>query len=265
MYDYHTHTFFSDDSKAPMTEMLDQAVSIGLKELAITDHFDPNYPDPNYPFLIDFPAYHKALEAAEKKYGRLINLRKGLEIGIQSEDSLIQCQDAARAYPYDFIIGSFHTAYGEDLYGTFFNSRTPEVATEDYYQYMYDCLTEYDDFDVLGHINVIDRYGPYVPNYEPYDKIIEKILDLLIVRGKGIEFNTSSFRYNMGGRTTPSLEILKAYVRTGGEIITAGSDAHRPGDLGYMLDYAFSQIKEVGLRHITLFKDRKPTFVPIPD
>ena len=45
-YDYHTHTFFSDDSDAPMTLMLDAGIKNGLAEMAITDHYDPGYPDP---------------------------------------------------------------------------------------------------------------------------------------------------------------------------------------------------------------------------
>ena len=46
LYDYHTHTDFSDDSDTPMTQMVEKAVSLGIQHLAITDHYDPGYPDP---------------------------------------------------------------------------------------------------------------------------------------------------------------------------------------------------------------------------
>ena len=53
LYDYHVHTDFSDDSDAPMTDMVEKAVSLGIKKMAITDHYDPGYPDPLFPFVLD--------------------------------------------------------------------------------------------------------------------------------------------------------------------------------------------------------------------
>ena len=44
MYDYHTHTNFSEDGNAPMEIMVESAIKLGLKEMAITDHYDPDYP-----------------------------------------------------------------------------------------------------------------------------------------------------------------------------------------------------------------------------
>ena len=32
--DYHTHTYYSDDSECPMEEMVRKAVAIGLDEIA---------------------------------------------------------------------------------------------------------------------------------------------------------------------------------------------------------------------------------------
>ena len=61
-YDYHTHSFFSDDSETPLTLMLDAGVKNGLIQMAVTDHFDPGYPDPDYPFELNFPLYHEELE-----------------------------------------------------------------------------------------------------------------------------------------------------------------------------------------------------------
>ena len=38
--DYHTHTYYSDDSECPMEEMVRKAVAIGLDEIAFTEHVD---------------------------------------------------------------------------------------------------------------------------------------------------------------------------------------------------------------------------------
>ena len=54
-----------------------------------------------------------------------------------------------------------------------------------------------------------------------------KILKTVIADGKGIEVNTSSYRYGLSD-LTPSRDILKLYWELGGQILTIGSDSHKP-------------------------------------
>ena len=68
MYDYHSHSDFSDDCTTPLRDMVRAAVTAGIRELAVTDHYDPDYPDRNFPFELDFSAYHKGLEEVEKEF-----------------------------------------------------------------------------------------------------------------------------------------------------------------------------------------------------
>ncbi|MCL2436960.1 MAG: PHP domain-containing protein, partial [Clostridiales bacterium] len=44
MFDYHTHSSFSYDSSTKVDEMIEAAIKKGIKEIAITDHYDPDYP-----------------------------------------------------------------------------------------------------------------------------------------------------------------------------------------------------------------------------
>ncbi|MDD2216110.1 MAG: histidinol-phosphatase HisJ family protein [Eubacteriales bacterium] len=264
MYDYHTHTNFSEDGRAPMTEMICAAVKAGLKEIAITDHYDPDYPDPNWPSNLDLESYHKEMEDTSSRYKEKIKLIKGIEIGIQHGKTLDKCRKVVTSYNYDFVLGSFHCAEGFDLaFGGFFDHRSVEEATVAFYQYNYDCLSVYDDYDVLGHINVVDRYGPYIPASNSYMDILSEVLSLLISKGKGIEINTSSFRYGMGEHTTPTEEMLKRYQELGGEIITIGSDAHAPEHLGYGLEWGYEKLKSVGFRYVTTFNQRQPNFIKL--
>ena len=66
--------------------------------------------------------------------------------------------------------------------------------------------------------------------------VIREILKHIIKAGKGIEINTSSFRYKLND-LTPLRKILKLYNELGGEIITIGSDAHKAEDIGHKFDY----------------------------
>ena len=59
---------------------------------------------------------------------------------------------------------------------------------------------------------------------------VEEVLRTVIPKGVGIECNT-----NRGNEPLPGPEILRLYRRLGGEIVTLGSDAHRPGDVGCCL------------------------------
>ncbi len=261
MFDYHNHSSFSDDCSVPMRDMVQRAYEEGLQEIAITDHFDPNYPDPQFPFTIDFSKYHRELETLVEEFKGKIKVIKGIEIGIQHGNTLTACAQAVSDYPYDFVIGSFHCAEGYDLYGDqYFADRSIEASYQAFYQYMYDCLTSYKDYDVIGHFNIIDRYADSIPDDSIYMDMVEQILRLIVKDGKGLEINTSSYRYGLGHRTTPSLEILKKFRELGGEIVTTGSDAHRPNDLNHKLDNARELIKSVGLKYVATFDQRQPTF-----
>lgn len=264
MYDYHTHSSFSDDSSTPMIDMIEAACRLGIKEMAITDHFDPNYPDREFPFDLNFPKYHQALNTMKEAYRSKIKIVKGIEIGIQHGDTMERCSAQAHAFDYDFIIGSFHCAEGYELYGNaFFKNRSAEDSYIAFYTYMRDNLRLYKDYDVVGHFNIIDRYSDQIPDASVYMDLVEEILKIIISDGKGMEINTSSFRYGMGERTTPAIEILQLYKELGGEILTIGSDAHRTKDVGFEFDFARELIKSVGLKHLATFDQRKLNMIKI--
>ncbi len=264
MYDYHTHSAFSDDCSTPLKEMLDAACKLGIREIAVTDHYDPDYPDPDFPFELDFLEYYKALNEAKEAYKGGIKVLKGIEIGIQHGASMEKCREKAKEYDYDFIIGSFHCAEGCELYGTrFFDGRSAEDSYIANYTYVRDCLLQYRDYDVIGHLNIIDRYTDHIAPSESYMDMVEEILKIVIADGKGIEINTSSFRYGMGERTTPTREMFQLYKDLGGEIVTIGSDAHRTRDIGTGFNFAVEMIKDAGLRYLTTYDQRKPSFIKL--
>jgi histidinol-phosphatase (PHP family) len=264
MYDYHTHTFFSDDSNAPMKDVIDTACRLGIKEIAVTDHYDPDFINRTFPFELDFEAYHQAMNEAKETYKDRIKVLKGVEIGIQHGETIEKCKAAANSFDYDFILGSFHFAEGYELHnGRFFEGRSVEDSYIAYYSYLRDCLLKFKDYDILGHINYIDRYTERIPDSSLYCDLVEDIFKNIIADGKGIEINTSSFRYGMGERTTPSQKMLRLYKDLGGEIITIGSDAHRAKDVGCHLDTAVEMIKTAGIKYLATFDQRKLSFIKL--
>jgi len=247
-----------------MDDMVRAAVHKGIKEIAITDHYDPDYPDPEFPFCPDFEKYQSSIASVRQQYAGDIKILNGIEIGIQDGRTITKCRNNAGSYPYDFIIGSFHCFNGTDLYRADYDSSHRGKDVYDFYSYVYKCLLQFLDFDVLGHINVIDRYLRFMPDYSESMEMIEEILKLIIENGKGLEINTSSYRYDLGSRTHPSSEILTLYRELGGEILTIGSDAHCTKDLGDRFHEAAENAKYHGFKYMTLYENRIPKFIPIP-
>lgn len=262
-YDYHTHTCFSEDSEAPVDDMINAAIERGVAELAITDHYDPDYPDPEFEFIPDFPEYHKMLMEKQEEYAGRIKIVKGIEIGIQDGETIEKCREAAHAFPYDFIVGSFHCFCGYDLYTADYSKMEEKQVLPDFYTFMHTCLSQYKCYDVVGHFNVIDRYVPFELDYSNCMDICEAVMKIIVEDGKGIEINTSSFRYGMGDRTHAASEFLTMYREMGGEIVTIGSDAHKPQDMAADWERAAEILRNHGFRYLATFENRKPNMIKL--
>lgn len=262
--DYHTHTQFSIDSDAPMEDMIKSAIKKGMNEIAFTDHVDFDkryYPEP------DFSDYIPMLNELKEKYKDKITVTLGVEIGLENTLS-DKVNSIAAAYDFDFIIGSAHETLTLDHYfdrEAYFSKRDKKEAYSLYFEEILKNIKSCPHFNVHGHIDYISRYGLYYDNsleYGDYADLIDSCLKTLIDNGKGIEVNTSGFRYGVNS-TYPSLTILKRYKELGGEIITAGSDSHKPEDVADHIEYAYNLIKEAGFKYISIFRKQKPEFIAI--
>ncbi|HHW67183.1 MAG: histidinol-phosphatase family [Epulopiscium sp.] len=263
--DYHAHSSFSTDSNAEMEDLIKTAITLGLKQIAFTDHIDYDYPDPAFPFMIDYDHYIKVFDALKEKYKDQIEVVLGVEIGFQPHVAK-QIEEVLSQYPFDFVICSTHVCDRLDLYnGDFFKDKDQKNAYLRYFECVLYNVKNFFNYDVYGHIDYINRYGNYKNkslSYEDYKEVIDSILKTIIESGKGIEINTSGFRYGLG-YAHPQLAILKRYKELGGKIITIGSDAHSSKDLASHFDEAYKLIKAAGFSEITLFKNRKPYFIKL--
>ena len=270
--DYHVHTEFSDDSVYPMEDVIEDAIKMGLDEICFTDHVDYGikldwdcgkeipYRD-GEPFAnVDYPKYMEKIDRMKQQYGDRIKIRTGLEFGIQTH-TIPEFQALYDRYTYDFIILSIHQVEDKEFWTQDFQrGRTQKEYNEKYYAEMLGVIKKYKDYSVLGHMDLIARYdeaGVY-----PFEKIkpmVEEILKQVIADGKGIEVNTSSHRYGLTD-TMPSKHILKLYRELGGEIITIGSDSHRPEHLGAYIEETKEMLKELGYQKFCTFENMKPVF-----
>lgn len=264
--DFHSHSSFSSDSDTPMEQMIQAAVDKGLKYLCFTEHMDKDFPVTNgLDFLLDTPAYLKEFLQMKEKYKKQIHLLFGVELGLQPH-----LKDWMNAYisefPFDFIIGSSHLCNGRDpYYPEFFQGRSEDEAYLEYFESILTNLDAYSDFDIYGHIDYVVRYGPnknQFYTYQKYREILDAILEKIIDLNLGIELNTGGFKYGLG-HPNPCEEVLIRYRQLGGELITIGSDGHRPQELAYDFDKAAQVMKDCGFTHYAIYEKRTPVFLPL--
>ncbi len=268
--DFHMHTKFSSDSTSNPEEMVKHAIGIGLDTICFTDHFDKDYPDQNNgkinEFQLDIVPYFETITVLKEKYAGKMDIRIGVEFGLQPHLGEFY-RKLVQSYPFDFVIGSVHVVDGKDpYYASAFEGKTDEELYRQTFEETLVNIQKNQDFDVLGHIDYVVRYGKTQAknySYKKYADIIDEILKYLIAHGKGIELNTAGYKYGIGF-CHPHPDIIKRYKELGGEIITIGSDGHKPEHLAYDFYKVSDILKSCGFKVYTEFKDRKPNFRQLP-
>lgn len=262
-YDYHMHCSYSADSTTPMKDMIEKSIELSLKEICFTDHVDYDIiGNPN--IYVDYDKYFKDLDSYSKEYSDKISIKKGIEMGFQNH-LLEKCSKDIKKHDFDFVIASIHTIDRNELYtGDYHKGKTQHEAYEGYYSRLLDMVKTFHEFSVLGHLDLIKRYGNFdnVLDDSIFSNYIEEILKKIIADGKGIEINTSCFRYNLPD-LTPSRNILKMYKDLGGEIITMGSDSHNPSQIAFKFEYINDVLIDLGYRYICRFNKMQPEFIKL--
>lgn len=281
--DYHLHCEYSDDSNEPMENQIQEAITLGLDEMCFTDHVDygikRDWDDPEGIIIrhaiehgkevdlvlanVNYPKYFEALNMYQKKYASSISIKKGLEFGIQSitvdayEKLYASYQD-----DLDFVLFSMHQVNNLEFWTQDFQKgKTQKEYNDEYYKEIYQTMQMFHHYSCLAHLDLMARYDENgIYPFENEKDIIAEILKYAIRDGKGIEINTSSWKYCLKD-TQPSRAILKLYKDLGGKIITVGSDAHETKYLASHIKDAYAILKnEIGINEICTFDHMQPIF-----
>ena len=261
--DSHLHTAFSADAAVPPRDQVLRAVDAGLTHLTFTDHYDPDCPEGDYDFTFDIDDYFRILTDLKEEFRGRIDIGIGVELGAQPHlhDEL---ERIASGYPFDFIINSTHLVGRTDPYDgeVYFRERTESEGLRAYFEEILKNLNAFDDWDICGHIDYAVRYMPSGVTdykYEDYADILDEILKTVIAKGKGIEVNTAGLKAGLAF-AHPHPSVLRRYRELGGELVTVGSDAHNPVQVGRYFDRAADALKEAGFQYYAWFRSRRPVF-----
>ena len=263
--DFHMHSAHSGDGCASVAEMCEAAVACGLREIGFTEHLDFDRGDPHYGFYDD-RAYSAAIAAARAACAGRLVIRKGLEFDFRRAYGT-EVGDVLAAWDFDFLIGSVHSAAGHLIYRLAKEAPADldlRALQEAYFDEV-EALAASGWCHVIGHFDYLYKQLParVAPRRDAwYWRRVEEILARCIAGGVAIEVNTHHM-LDLGLGMAADAEILRRYRALGGRLVTVGSDAHRPADVGHALALAEAALRETGFDTVYGFEAGRPHAVAI--
>lgn len=261
--DYHVHSSFSFDSEESPRAIVEEAIALGMKQICFTDHQDFNWPIKGESPYIDFPKYFEALNSLRNEYSSKINILKGVELGLTS-DNFSLCHKLLDSCDFDFVIGSCHIVDQMDpYYAEFWEGKNDRDCFELYFKTLLDSLkffigrntcTTPRTVNTLGHLDYIVRYSPNKDNnysVADYIDVIDEILKMIIENDIKLEINTSNFSKGFDF-PNPHTDIIRRYKELGGLYVTVGSDAHKAQFVGSGFDLVEKIVEKYKLKVFTI-------------
>jgi histidinol-phosphatase (PHP family) len=163
---------------------------------------------------------------------------------------------------FDIILGSMHLIDHIAISATgraekAFKKYSMEEIGNKYYTLLQEAV-ESGLFDIIAHIDLYRRFG--LKFYgdgvrEIWKPHIESFAQAMNRYDVGFEINTSPWRRGQQ-QPMPEAEIVKELRRQGVVIVTVGSDAHTPRDVGRDIDRAYELLRNSGFENISQFEKR---------
>lgn len=256
MIDTHLHSHYSYDSDADLNDIARALSRTAATYAAVTDHVDFGYPIT--PFAMwDTAAYFKEVLQARSIFPAL---NTGVEIGFMGKNEINAVELTKN--PFDFIINSVHSVDGYDPYfPDFFEGKSKAFAYMQYFLRVRESLDAQYRYDSVGHLGYVARKAPYADksiSIREFGDILEDIFHVMIAKDKILELNTSAYTF---GKFLPPEPLLKHYYDMGGRLITFGSDAHTPKEIGAGFETVTQVLGALGFD--ALYGTRDGKIVPV--
>lgn len=258
--DYHTHTAFSDGRGGP-AELVRRARDLGLSELGICDHLLPASVEDDYGIPRGrLREYAESVRAAAA--GSSVTVLLGVEVDyvpgtVEEMGALLtECRP-------DYVVGSVHEVDGLAFDDPVSRDRLDDADLRMLWAGYFTLMREAAVcglFDVLGHFDLIKKFGRRPPLDRSVVAAARKALAAAAETGVALELNTAGWRHPVGEQY-PSLALLR-HARELGVPLTFGSDAHSPADVGSGFVEAVELAKGAGYATWLRLSDRSE--VPLP-
>ncbi len=263
----HAHDDASSDGAGALAEHAAAARRAGLRHLCTTNHVEVLEEDGSWSVRRGeaVPRFRGEVEAAAALRRRLdgLDVRAGAEFEYRPgwTDELDAVADAVEL---DLVIGSVHVVDGLNVSGgeepeRYFASRGRREAYRRYFETVGE-MVAWGGFDVVGHFDLVARYGhehhgPYDPG--EHEATIRPVLAEMTRRGLGIEVNTSGVA-QAPGVPYPREEVLAWAREEGVPFLTLGADSHVPRHVDRGLAEGAAAARRAGWEEATVLVGRRP-------
>jgi histidinol-phosphatase (PHP family) len=226
-----------------MEEYVQAAIRRGLRRLIFLEHLEVNidYFESTWLTEDDFDYYHAEGRRLQDKYRGRLEIGLGVEVGYNPE-ARVEIKRCLGLHSWDRIGISYHflkTVSGDlnmvsrrqHNIDNLVRIGVAEVINR-YYQGLQEAVAELPG-QVLCHIDAVLRHYPGAMVSPKQEKLVDELLDLVARKNMALEVNTSG--YGIKNEPYPSPGILKKAIKRNIPLV-AGSDAHRPEDVGRYFD-----------------------------
>ncbi|PIP13165.1 MAG: hypothetical protein COX48_05030 [bacterium (Candidatus Stahlbacteria) CG23_combo_of_CG06-09_8_20_14_all_34_7] len=250
--DLHNHSVYSYDSTRNMERIITEAIEKNLSVLGFSDHLDFNQNDPGNEYYNGYSQFRE-FNALKEKYSSKIKLLLGIEASLE-KSSEEKIRNTFSKFSFSYKIISAHFIQKTVISNWVFEKEKTaknidEVDYSPYFKALND-IADFDDYDILGHIDYYKKYSKFIDHKQIFEKHIDdyrNILKKVINSGKIIEINSSGLRHKCIEQF-PSVFILELYKELGGKTVATGSDSHKVGDVAFDFKTVYNIIEENKLK-----------------
>ena len=250
--DSHVHTKLCHHARGEMEEYVLAAVNKGLRKLIFLEHLEVgiNYFESTWLSEDDFDFYHAEGKRLQKTFQDRIEIGLGIEVGY-NPNFLEEIQRRIALHAWDRIGISYHFMDTGPAHLNLVSSKQINIDALDqfgvdkvvnrYYKELLNAVEKLPG-QVLCHIDAVMRHHPNVIITPEHEALIDDLLDAVARRNMSLEVNTSGYRIK--NEPYPSPDIIRRAIKKDIPLV-AGSDAHRPEDVGRHFDRLPGLIKEL--------------------
>ncbi len=247
-----------------MEEQCRAAIAAGVSEIAFTEHVDHDECDSESRETYDYERYGEAIERCRELFGGQLEILRAAEVDWNRSiaDEVLAFVERSS---FDFIIGSVHNLNHKYVgFSTLDEMGGPAAMYETYYDEMLS-LVRAGFPSVVGHLDLPRRYhdiSPIEVDRDHFEGRLREIFSVAAGNGVGFEINTSGLIRGKG-YSFPEPEILAWFVEEGGEVVTVGSDSHRPQHIGGEIPATYDKLAALGIDWRMSFVDGEMKRVPL--